>query len=43
MRNAEEAAKEKLDRFSVPELDAVLGRPFKVLDDGLTRGPGTRS
>jgi thymidylate synthase (FAD) len=28
---------EKLDRASAPELDAVLGSPFKVLDDGFVR------
>ncbi|MFH2051721.1 MAG: FAD-dependent thymidylate synthase [bacterium] len=28
---------ERIPRPGVPELDAVLGRPFKVLDDGLVR------
>jgi thymidylate synthase (FAD) len=28
---------EKLERASVPELDSVLGVPFKVLDDGFVR------
>jgi thymidylate synthase (FAD) len=28
---------EKLDRISVPELDAILGQPFRVLDDGFVR------
>ena len=28
---------EQLDRPSVPELDAILGEPFKVLDDGFVR------
>lgn len=28
---------EKLSRVSVPELDAILGEPFKVLDDGFVR------
>jgi len=28
---------EKLIRTSVPELDAILGQPFKVLDDGFVR------
>jgi len=28
---------EKLDRTTVPELDAILGVPFKVLDDGFVR------
>ena len=28
---------EKLERTSVPELDKILGMPFKVLDDGFVR------
>ncbi|MCB4791181.1 MAG: FAD-dependent thymidylate synthase [Elusimicrobia bacterium] len=28
---------EKLTRITVPELDQVLGKPFKVLDDGFVR------
>ncbi len=28
---------EKLERISVPELDAILGQPFRVLDDGFVR------
>ena len=28
---------EKLDRFSVPELDEILGKPFYLLDDGFVR------
>ncbi len=28
---------EHLDRPSVPEMDAILGEPFKVLDDGFVR------
>lgn len=28
---------EKLERPSVPEMDAILGEPFKVLDDGFVR------
>jgi thymidylate synthase (FAD) len=28
---------EKLDRVTVPELDEILGVPFKVLDDGFVR------
>ena len=28
---------EQLERTSVPELDAILGAPFKVLDDGFVR------
>ena len=28
---------EKLERPAVPEMDAVLGEPFKVLDDGFVR------
>src|SRR5499425_50897 len=28
---------EKLDRLDVPALDEVLGKPFKVLDDGFVR------
>ncbi len=28
---------EKLHRISVPELDEMLGKPFKVLDDGFVR------
>lgn len=26
-----------IERVSVPDLDAVLGKPFKVLDDGFVR------
>jgi len=32
-----EAQFEKLERPTVPELDAILGVPFKVLDDGFVR------
>src|SRR5438270_11033948 len=28
---------EKLNRISVPKLDAILGKPFRVLDDGFVR------
>lgn len=28
---------EKIERISVPELDQILGHPFKVLDDGFIR------
>ena len=28
---------EKLERASVPDLDAILGTPFKVLQDGFVR------
>lgn len=31
------ATAEKLNRIAVPELDAILGVPFKVLDDGFIR------
>ncbi len=33
----EERQFEHLDRPDVPELDAILGEPFKVLDDGFVR------
>ncbi len=33
----EERRFEQLERPSVPELDAILGDPFKVLDDGFVR------
>ncbi len=33
----EERQFEHLERPSVPELDAILGEPFKVLDDGFVR------
>src|SRR4030042_1375072 len=28
---------ENINRVTVPELDAILGKPFKVLDDGFVR------
>ncbi len=36
-KDAMEQEFEKLERLSVPELDEILGVPFKVLDDGFVR------
>lgn len=36
-QSMEERRFEQLERPSVPELDAILGDPFKVLDDGFVR------
>lgn len=33
----EKPHEEKIERVSVPALDALLGKPFKVLDDGFVR------
>ncbi len=33
----EDTTAETLTRRSVPELDAILGKPFKILDDGFVR------